>query len=172
MSDNYTANAGSGGSTFAADDIGPGVLHPRVKVEWGVDGTVVDTSVTNPLPVQLIATTSGGNSISRVLSAASTNATSVKASAGIVHAIHAINLNAAVRYLKLYNKASSPTVGTDTPVLTSPIPASTAGAGFTFAVPTGIAFATGIALALTTGVGDSDTGAVAANEIIVNLLYI
>ena len=56
MADNFTANAGSGGSTFAADDIGPGVLHPRVKVEWGVDGTVNDTSATNPMPVQVIST--------------------------------------------------------------------------------------------------------------------
>lgn len=171
MSDNFVANAGSGGSTFAADDISS-VLYPRVKQAWGADGSASDVSTSAPLPVQLIATTSGGNSISRLLSAASTNATSVKASAGVVHAIHAINLNAAVRYLKLYNKASAPTVGTDTPVMTLAIPASTTGAGFVFAVPTGIAFATGIALATTTGVGDSDTGAVAANEIIVNLLYI
>lgn len=32
------------------------------------------------------------------------------------------NINAAARYLKLYNKASAPTVGTDTPVLTIPLP--------------------------------------------------
>lgn len=51
MADNFVANAGSGGSTFAADDIGPGVLHPRVKVEWGADGTVNDTAVAAPMPV-------------------------------------------------------------------------------------------------------------------------
>jgi len=171
MSDNFVANAGSGGSTFAADDIGPGVLHPRVKVEWGVDGTVNDASVTNPLPVELIAQGNGGATPKCVISAATTNATSVKASAGVLYSIHAINLNAAVRYLKFYNKASAPTVGTDPTVLTFPIPASTTGAGFAIAMPNGIAFATGIALALTTGVSDSDTGTVAANDIIVNLTY-
>jgi len=37
MADNYVANAGAGGSTFAADDIGPGVLYPRVKLVLGAD---------------------------------------------------------------------------------------------------------------------------------------
>jgi len=116
--------------------------------------------------------TSGGLSTSKTISAASTNATSVKGSAGQVYAIYAHNTNAAVRYLKLYNKASSPTVGTDTPVLTLPIPGNAAGAGFVLDTGgMGIAFGTGIALALTTGVADADTGAVAANEIVVNLLY-
>lgn len=116
--------------------------------------------------------TAGGLTPNRVISAASTNATSVKASAGQVFTIIAVNTNAAVRYLKLYNKASAPTVGTDTPVLTIPIPGNAAGAGVSIDTGgMGIAFATGIALAITTGVADADTGAVAANEIVVNLLY-
>jgi hypothetical protein len=116
--------------------------------------------------------TAGGLSISRVISAASTNATLVKASAGQLYTITAHNINAAVRYLKLYNKASSPTVGTDTPVMTLPIPGNTAGAGFILPLgEMGVAFATGIALAITTGVADSDTGAVAANEIVINCFY-
>jgi len=112
--------------------------------------------------------TSGGLSISRTLSAASTNATSVKASAGQVFGYYLFNANAATRYLKLYNKASSPTVGTDTPVATIPIPA---GAAANVEFTQGVAFATGIALALTTGIADADTGAVAANEVVVNLFY-
>lgn len=116
--------------------------------------------------------TAGGLTISRVISAASTNATSAKASAGQVFTIIAMNTNAAVRYLKLYNKATSPTVGTDTPVMTIPIPGNTAGAGFVLDTGgMGIAFATGIGFALTTGIADSDTGAVAANEIVINVLY-
>lgn len=51
MADNFVANAGSGGSTFAADDISS-VLHPRVKVEWGADGSANDAAVAAPLPVQ------------------------------------------------------------------------------------------------------------------------
>lgn len=104
----------------------------------------------------------------KILSAASTNATSVKASAGQVYWLVVTNTNASPRYLKLYNKASAPTVGTDTPVHTFLIPGDSGGRGFAIPLPVPITFATGIALALTTGAADADTGAVAANEIIVN----
>ena len=112
--------------------------------------------------------TANGLTISRTLSAASTNSTNVKASAGQVYGWYLYNANAAVRYLKLYNKATAPTVGTDTPVMTIPIPP---GAGANVEYSMGIPFGTGIGIAITTGVADNDTGAVAANEIIVNLLY-
>lgn len=116
--------------------------------------------------------TGNGATPFKLNSAASTNATSVKASAGQVYMITASNINAAVRYLKFYNKASAPTVGTDTPVLVFAIPGNTAGAGTNIPVPAaGLAFSTGIAFALTTGAADSDAGAVAANDIIVNLGY-
>jgi len=155
MSDNFVSNLGSGGSTFAADDIGSGVLATRVKRVFGRDGTGADVGT-----------------LFRLLSAASTNATSLKGSAGTLYAIYAVNLNAAVRYLKFYNKASAPTVGTDTPVLTLPIPASATGAGFIWNLDPGADFSTGIAYATTTGVADADTAAVAANEIILNGIYV
>lgn len=116
--------------------------------------------------------TSGGCLMSKLVSAASTNATSLKASAGQLYMVTASNINASARYLKFYNKASSPTVGTDTPVLTFLIPGNASGAGTNIPVPdTGLAFGTGIAYAITTGATDADTGAVAANDIIVNIAY-
>jgi hypothetical protein len=126
---------------------------------------------TTGLYVSPRANATGGSTGYKLISAASTNATSVKGSAGTVYMITAFNTNAAARFLKLYNKASAPTVGTDTPLLTLAIPGNTAGAGFTLNVPVGINFGTGIALALTTGIADSNTGAVAADEIVVNLAY-
>lgn len=51
MADNFVANSGSGGSTFASDDIGS-VQYPRVKPSWGADGSATDASVAAPLPVQ------------------------------------------------------------------------------------------------------------------------
>lgn len=112
------------------------------------------------------------NSTSRLLSAAaSTNATSVKASAGNLHRIRGENTNAARRYLKLYNKASAPTVGTDTPVLTYVLAASAqfdidvSGAG-------GHYFSAGIAYALTTAAADADTGALTAGDVAcMNITY-
>ena len=154
MSDNFQANPGSGGTTFASDDVS-GFHYPRVKISIGTDGAAQDSWT----PTKLI-------------SAATTNATSVKGSAGTLGAIVVTNINAAVRYLKLYDKASAPMVGTDVPKWTIAIPGNAAGAGAVIPLPVnGLAFTLGIAFAVTTGVLDSDTGAVAANEIIVNLGY-
>src|SRR3990167_10403605 len=50
MADNFVTNSGSGGSTFAADDIAS-VFYPRVKPTWGVDGVANDVSATTPLPI-------------------------------------------------------------------------------------------------------------------------
>lgn len=130
-----------------------------------------NTANTTPWLVTDLPATSGGLSLHKTISAASTNGTSVKGSAGHVYGIQAFNTNAAARYLKLYNKASAPTVGTDTPVKVLTIPGNTAGAGLIVESDKGLAFGTGIAFALTTGVADSDTGAVAANELVVNIDY-
>lgn len=77
----------------------------------------------------IIPQTSGGYTSFPLVSLASTNATVVKASAGQVYGWALGNTNASPRYLKLYNKASAPTVGTDTPTQTIIIPGNTGGAG-------------------------------------------
>lgn len=103
------------------------------------------------------------DSVSRIPSAAaSTNATLAKDSPGILYALIGYNASAALRYLKLYDKASAPTVGTDTPKLTITLPASTAFA-IDWQMP--IEFRTGISYALTTGVADNDTGALTAADV-------
>jgi hypothetical protein len=154
MADNFVANAGSGGSTFASDEIST-THYPRVKISVGGDGVAQDGWT--PLNPALI-------------SAASTNGTVVKASPGTLGFIYAVNLNAAVRYLKLYN-STTVTVGTTTQLAALPIPASTTGAGFMLPIPGGLFFSTGICIGLTTGSASSDTGSVAAGEIFVWLGY-
>jgi len=111
------------------------------------------------------------NAALRLLSsAATTNATSVKAAAGDLFKVSGNNTVASKRYLKLYNKASAPTVGTDTPVLTFVLPASAP-----FAIDLGASgqyFATGIAFAITGAAADADTTAIAAGDIeCLNLTY-
>lgn len=106
---------------------------------------------------------------SRTISAATTNATVVKATAGRVYRIIVSNVNAAARYLKLYNKATAPTVGTDVPVITLLLPA--ASQQQLDLSDLGLDFSAGIGFALTTGVADTDVAAVAANEHVVNILY-
>lgn len=109
------------------------------------------------------------NTVARLVSAAATtNATSVKASAGDVFTIAGYNAAAALRYLKLYNKATAPVVGTDTPFATLPLPASS---GFAFDFPS-LFMDTGIAYALTTGVADADAVALTAGDVLaLNIVY-
>lgn len=103
-------------------------------------------------------------------SAATTNATSVKASAGNLYAIAASNASASPRFLKLYNKASAPTVGTDVPVLVIPIAANSI-VMFEFG-RLDQRFSTGIALAITGAIGDADTTAIGASEVKVCTTYV
>lgn len=126
-----------------------------------VSGTLTSAGTTTNTPVTPTQ--------SFVNSGASTNATSVKASAGTVWNIVCSNANAAARYVKFYNLAVAPTVGTSVPAFTIAIPAS--GTVVVSGGANGIRFGTGIALAITTGVADSDTAAVAANEIKVATSY-
>lgn len=107
-----------------------------------------------------------------LISAATTNATVIKNAPGTLNFLTASNVNASPRYLKVYDKATAPTVGTDVPTLIFLIPGNTAGAGTNIPIPAGgIDFENGISFALTTGVAVADTGAVAANEIVVNYGY-
>lgn len=108
--------------------------------------------------------TAGIGSTAFLKSAASTNATSVKASAGNIYGLFVTNNSAAVKYLKLYNKASAPTVGTDTPVAVIGIAANggQVAINHVWSIPR---FSTGIAYAITGGVSDADTTAVSANDV-------
>jgi hypothetical protein len=106
---------------------------------------------------------------SRTISRADTNATVVSRATGKLGGWSLFNANAAARFLKIYDKASAPTVGTDVPVVTI---ALAPGQSPSVEMTAGIALANGLAFALTTGVDDLDTGAVAAREILVNLLYV
>ena len=110
------------------------------------------------------------NAASRLLTAAATtNSTNAKASTGNLFKI-TLNVAVAGKFLKLYNKATAPTVGTDTPVMTIPLP-TTGFVQIDFG-PTGLYFATGIGYALTGLIADADTTAVASGDVTgLNLVY-
>lgn len=117
---------------------------------------------------RIVTSASGGHTTGRVMSAATTNATSLKASSGNVYGIHLHNSGAAAAFFKLYNKASAPTVGTDTPVTTISL---SAGQRVDYDNATGMSFSTGIAYAITNLVADTDTTAVTLNQVTGHLLY-
>lgn len=106
------------------------------------------------------------NAASRIASAAaSVNATSAKATPGDVFRAMGYNAKASVVYLKIYNKASAPTVGTDTPVLTIPLAASSV---FNHDIGGDIGFGldTGIAYGFTTDAANNGTTALLAGDIL------
>ena len=94
----------------------------------------------------------------------------VKASPGNLYSINANNLNAAVRYLKIYNKATAATEA-DTPVFTIAITGSTVGVGTQLNFPAGVFFSAGISIRATTELADNGTTAPTASQTIVNLTY-
>jgi hypothetical protein len=102
---------------------------------------------------------------------ASLNSLVVKSSPGSLNSIIAIGLSSTVRYLKLYNKATAPIVGTDIPLMTIPVPANTQGAGISIPFSIGVNFENGISIAITSGSSDDNTTAVAAGDVIINLTY-
>lgn len=158
MVDNISITEGSG-TTIATDEIG-GVHFQKIVVA-NTAGTVVD-------PI-------GPSTIFRSIDIDETEE-EVKATAGTLYWLHAMNLTASKRYLKFYNAtAASVTVGTTTPVMTFVIPTmgDTNGAGFVLNFGAGgISFSTAITVACTTGLADSDTGAPGANDVIINLGYV
>lgn len=112
------------------------------------------------------AFTAGSLSASRLTGASA--GTFAKASAGRFYGADVINLNAAVRYLHIYNKASAPTLSTDTPVVTIPIPASSR---VSILNDIGVGCGTGVAWAFTTDAIAIPTTAGAAADIIGTIYY-
>lgn len=110
--------------------------------------------------------TSGGLSVARYLDLGLTGQVA-KGSAGQVYGWRITNQRAGALYVKIYNKATTPT-DSDTPIITI---ALLQGQAETDSFPHGIAFATGIGVRASTGIADNDTGAPGTNEAVVNLFY-
>ena len=143
-------------------DIGQPVGQP-------VTATLTNSSTTiGDVGIQYRASSAGAASISKVLSAATTNATVVKASAGRVIGWSIVNTTAAIKYLRLYNKTTAPTVGTDSPVSVIPIPANGIA---TVSHPGGIGFATGIGYSITGASPDLDATATAVGDVVGSIYY-
>ncbi len=104
-----------------------------------------------------------GTSTSFLNSAATTNATLLKASAGTLYSIFVNNASASAKFLRVYNLTVAPTVGTSSPILVVTIPANTS-----LTVPInalGLAFSTGMSYAITNAAAYLDATAVAAGDV-------
>jgi hypothetical protein len=165
MADNISV----AGKTIATDEIS-GAHYQRAKLIHGADGTNAgDVAAANPLPVADDARATGGSSVKHLAAAGDTNATSLKTSAGTVYGATITSRAATPVYLKFYNKASAPTVGTDTPVLVLGCPATDAKS---YPFPKGIEFSTGIAFGMTDdGPLDADTDVMTVDECVISIQY-
>lgn len=158
----------------------------RVRATARTSGTqswrfTLGTYATEPIPASQVTATqpiSGSVSISgtptvtntpanptstAISSTASTNSNLVRGSAGNLYNILATNTSASPRYLKIYNKATAPTVGTDTPILTITLPANSFTPIHFGAV--GYRHSLGIGIGITANAADNDTTAILANEV-------
>lgn len=129
------------------------------------------------LPVSLAtitnipATGQGASTYHRRLSTADTNLVNVKNAVGVINKMVLSNNSASKRYFKLYNKASAPVIASDTALIVEVIELQP---NETIAIPCGAfgsRLATGISYAITGAIGDTDTTAIGANEVIVNINY-
>lgn len=159
-------------AVHASGDTGVAVFAVRTDVPATTSSNTGDydalhTGAEGGLHVSLIPAARNGMLSVRVAAAATTNATSVKASAGTLHGVALFNNTAVKKYFKWHNAAAAPTVGTTAVVLTMIIPAD----GGLVLSDLGWEFTTGIAYSITAAVGDADTTAVAANDVHGVLLY-
>lgn len=101
-------------------------------------------------------------------SVAGTNAALIATGSSGLHAFYATNTGATTEYVKLYNKATSPVVGTDIPAMIIPVPVAVSGVPGVATLPIGnqgFRFPLGLGIAITGEAADTDTTAVAANQI-------
>lgn len=117
---------------------------------------------------QPVAGTSGGSTPYHLISASGTNATNLKASPGQVYGFEISNTNASARYVRFYNDASAPTVGTTTIEKTVQVPGN---ATVIRAYPVGLQFTAGISFSATGAMGDTDTTSIGAGDLSIDIDY-
>lgn len=140
---------------------------------------IVQVTGTQPVSGTVTATVAGGT-VNPVVpatpyflnSAATTNGALVLTGTSGLQAFYATNEGATTAYVKLYNKATAPVVGTDVPEMIIPVPAAATGTpgvanpniGFS-----GFRFPLGLGIAITANAVYTDTAVVAAGQVKVKL---
>lgn len=126
---------------------------------------VLASNVTSSFSIAEAAT--GGATMWYTASAAGTNPTTIKSGPGKVTGWYIYNSNGTARKVAFHNTAGPPSAGISV-YFSIPIPALSA-ANCPF--PAGIDFPAGISITTTTGLNTGDSGSVALNDLIINILY-
>lgn len=116
-----------------------------------------------------VAAATGGTTPFTLTAANSTNATNIKASAGLVDHVSVYNISATPAWVSFYDTASTPTCGTGIKYQVLAPANSTSGAGAVEDYAIGVGHASGIGICFATGI--AGTGAVAASSYVVNVFY-
>jgi hypothetical protein len=157
---NGVTGTGSQRVTLASDNT---AISTAGFMSVKIDQTTVGT--TNA--VTQIPAATGGLTTYHLVSAATTNATNIKASAGQVFGWYIYNSNAAARKVVFHNSAAAPTAGAS--VFFAIVIPPSSGANVEFG--NGIAFSAGIGITTVTDLTDAGATAVAANDLIINIFY-
>lgn len=139
----------------------------------------VQVTATQPISGTVTATVTAGT-VNPVVpatpyfvnSAATTNGALVLTGTSNVSSFYATNEGATAAYVKLYNKATAPTVGTDVPEMIIHVPAAVGGVPGVANLDTGFhgfRFALGLGIAITRNAVHTDTTAIGAAEVKVKL---
>jgi hypothetical protein len=138
-----------------------------VTANIGTGALAAGTNAIGDVGSQYRANATGAASRNHLISAATTNATIVKASAGRLLGWNISNTNAAFRYVKLHNQTTSPTAGAGV-VQTIAVPPNS---NINYSLEGGVAFTTGIGMTTVTGAADADNTAVGANDLTIDLFF-
>lgn len=143
--------------------VSPDLILQSVQITAGSPPTNAECVVPTGDPTGV-----AGLSIYRKIATAGTMADTIKNAAGNVYGWRIVNFAQYPIFVKLFNKASNPTVGSDTVVQTIPVQAEEKSE---MALAQGLAYGTGIAIAVTAGLADADTSPVVASDFYLEVYY-
>jgi len=130
-------------------------------------GIPAGSAIIGDVGLQYRGSSTGAGAGAHIVSAASTNATIVKAAGGRVMGCFLANTTASWRFVKLHNQATLPAAGVGV-VRTIAVPPN----GLSiFSFEGGIGFSTGIGLTIVTGSPDADTTPVGVGDIVGELIF-
>lgn len=148
-----SSTAASAAGTYSITN--SGFMRVRIRCSTYTSGMVKVVETLGVLPASTATATP-----CNILSAASTNATSCKATAGNLVGYDLFNTTTTVYYLRLYDAAAAPTCSSATGFIRSiPIPPAAAAGGVGGAIsnmPVPVSFATGVGYCLTGGASSTD----------------
>lgn len=139
-----------------------------VTANIGTGALAAGANAIGDVGIQFRANATGAATINHIVSTASTNAASVKGSAGRVVGWNFVNTTASFQYVKLHNNASTPTAGAGV-VMTIAIPPN--GVNNMPVGGAGIGFSAGIGRTIVTGSADIDATATTLGAVVGDLFF-